>query len=246
MSDAAAHRPRRDRPGQCARDRRRGLTAEHLARRDTVLSNPELIGCRRYVRCPGAQRSRAGSSSPRGRSRSARRSGIPRGPSPISTRRGPAWPGIPRSRGRPDNGVRVTGVTEDVLAAMVETEAPRGVLAVCRPVDLPLAAALEQGSGCALPAAAAPARSSSSSSPVRDPGNAGTVIRCADAAGADAVVVSPTPASTSTTQGGPVDGRVALPPPVVVGGALRRRPRRAARRRLPGARRGRLGPHHAR
>ena len=83
-----------------------------------------------------------------------------------------------------ENGVRVTEVTEDVLAAMVETEAPQGVLAVCRPVDLPLAAALEQGSGAHSRRRGAGPLLVVVLAHVRDPGNAGTVIRCADAAGA--------------------------------------------------------------
>lgn len=89
-----------------------------------------------------------------------------------------------------ENGVRVTEVTEDVLAAMVETEAPQGVLAVCRPVDLPLAAALEQGSGAHSRRRGAGPLLVVVLAHVRDPGNAGTVIRCADAAGADAVVLT--------------------------------------------------------
>jgi RNA methyltransferase, TrmH family len=55
---------------------------------------------------------------------------------------------------------------------------PAGVVALCRYVDVPLASAL---AGARLVALCAD---------VRDPGNAGTVIRCADAAGADAVVLA--------------------------------------------------------
>src|SRR3954471_15119984 len=54
---------------------------------------------------------------------------------------------------------------------------PAGVVAVCRFVDRPLDHVLDGGP--ALVAICAD---------VRDPGNAGTVVRCADAAGADAVV----------------------------------------------------------
>ena len=70
-------------------------------------------------------------------------------------------------------------VTPEVLAAMAETDAPQGVLAV---VDTS-APALEDV------LAAAP-RLLVLLTHVRDPGNAGTVIRGADAAGADAVLVS--------------------------------------------------------
>jgi TrmH family RNA methyltransferase len=52
------------------------------------------------------------------------------------------------------------------------------VVALCRFVDVPLAEAL---AGARLVAICAD---------VRDPGNAGTVVRCADAAGADAVVLA--------------------------------------------------------
>lgn len=79
-------------------------------------------------------------------------------------------------------GVGVRLVTDDVLAAMVldgGTLTPQGLLAVC---DL-----LDAGLGPVL--AAAPTLVAVLSQ-VRDPGNAGTVIRAADAAGADAVVLT--------------------------------------------------------
>jgi TrmH family RNA methyltransferase len=84
----------------------------------------------------------------------------------------------------PEIAAAVTGldleiefVTEQVLEAMADTVTPQGVVAVCRQFptsvkdilsDSPrLIAILEE---------------------VRDPGNAGTIIRAADAAGADAVI----------------------------------------------------------
>ncbi len=76
--------------------------------------------------------------------------------------------------------VRVHRASAEVLAAMADTEHPQGLLAVCRPVDLSLDVAL----GSAAP------RFVVILTHVRDPGNAGTVIRGADAAGADAVLVS--------------------------------------------------------
>jgi len=66
---------------------------------------------------------------------------------------------------------------DDVLRAICATMHPQGLVAVCRFVDVPLAEAL----------AGAP-RLVVVGVDVRDPGNAGTVVRCADAAGADAVV----------------------------------------------------------
>lgn len=76
-------------------------------------------------------------------------------------------------------GVPVRECTPEVLAEMADTVTPQGVLAVCRPVDVPLQQVLD-----ARPRLVAVLAS------VRDPGNAGTVIRAADAAGADAVVLT--------------------------------------------------------
>lgn len=72
-------------------------------------------------------------------------------------------------------------VSPEVLAAMSDTETPQGIAAVCRVLDVPLEQALS-----GLPADALVCVLTN----VRDPGNAGTVIRGADAAGADAVIVS--------------------------------------------------------
>ncbi len=77
--------------------------------------------------------------------------------------------------------LRVHEVTDEVLAAMVDTESPQGVVAVCRVLDVPLPELL-----AGLPPDALVCVLTN----VRDPGNAGTVLRGADAAGADAVVVS--------------------------------------------------------
>jgi TrmH family RNA methyltransferase len=71
-------------------------------------------------------------------------------------------------------------VVEDAaLASLAETVHPQGVVAVCRFLDRPLGDVLTPAP--ALVAVCAD---------VRDPGNAGTVIRCADAAGASAVVLT--------------------------------------------------------
>ncbi len=76
-------------------------------------------------------------------------------------------------------GVAVRRCTEEVLAAMADTVTPQGLLAVCALTDRPLADAL----------APAP-RLVAVLAHVRDPGNAGTVLRAADAAGAGAVVLT--------------------------------------------------------
>ncbi|MDN5765198.1 MAG: RNA methyltransferase [Humibacillus sp.] len=75
-------------------------------------------------------------------------------------------------------------VTPEVLAAMVDSPAPQGIAAVCRTLDISLGSALRALSD--RPTAALVCVLTH----VRDPGNAGTVIRGADAAGADLVVVS--------------------------------------------------------
>ncbi|SCL30363.1 RNA methyltransferase, TrmH family [Micromonospora pallida] len=73
--------------------------------------------------------------------------------------------------------VPVSEVTDEALAALAETVTPQGLVAVCRHLDVPLDRAL----------AAAP-RLVAVLAGIRDPGNAGTVLRTADAAGARAVV----------------------------------------------------------
>lgn len=66
-----------------------------------------------------------------------------------------------------------------VLAHLSDTVTPQGVVAVCALPSTQLAQALRPGLGLGVLMAQ-----------VRDPGNVGTVIRVADAAGADAVVCS--------------------------------------------------------
>ena len=78
-----------------------------------------------------------------------------------------------------DAGIEVRWVSGAVLETLAQTVTPQGVLAVCGFLDVPLPGVL----------AAAP-RLVAVLAHVRDPGNAGTVIRAADAAGADAVVVT--------------------------------------------------------
>ncbi|KXK60132.1 RNA methyltransferase [Micromonospora rosaria] len=75
------------------------------------------------------------------------------------------------------DGVPVSPVTDDALAALADTVAPQGLVALCRHLDVPLATALDGGPRLVAVLAG-----------IRDPGNAGTVLRTADAAGAQAVV----------------------------------------------------------
>jgi TrmH family RNA methyltransferase len=76
------------------------------------------------------------------------------------------------------DGVPLTVVDDRALASLSDSVSPAGVVALCRFVDVPLEQVV---TGARLAAICAD---------VRDPGNAGTVIRCADAAGADAVVLA--------------------------------------------------------
>jgi len=74
-------------------------------------------------------------------------------------------------------GVPVHEVSGEVMAELAQTITPQGMLGVCRFVDQPMAQ-LTSGSPQLVVVLAN----------VRDPGNAGTVLRTADAAGADGVV----------------------------------------------------------
>lgn len=74
-------------------------------------------------------------------------------------------------------GVAVHLASDRVLEALSETVTPQGLVAVCDLRDAPLATV-----------AAATPRLVAVLAAVRDPGNAGTVLRTADAAGADAVI----------------------------------------------------------
>jgi TrmH family RNA methyltransferase len=76
-------------------------------------------------------------------------------------------------------GVPSHQVTDEVLVAMADTPTPQGLVAVCRVLRFPFAEVLSGGPRLLVLL-----------TNVRDPGNAGTVIRGADAAGADAVLVS--------------------------------------------------------
>ncbi|MEU1118450.1 MULTISPECIES: RNA methyltransferase [unclassified Streptomyces] len=74
-------------------------------------------------------------------------------------------------------GARVHLADEDVIADISTTVTPQGLVGVCRFLDVPFEEIL-----------AARPKLVAVLAHVRDPGNAGTVLRCADAAGADAVI----------------------------------------------------------
>ena len=80
-------------------------------------------------------------------------------------------------------GADVHAVSGEVMTELAQTITPQGVLAVCRFVDVPLDQ-LSAGPGGRPPGLALAVVLAS----VRDPGNAGTVLRTADAAGAGGVV----------------------------------------------------------
>ena len=74
-------------------------------------------------------------------------------------------------------GIPVHVVSGEVMDELAQTVTPQGLLAVCGFVDVPLAKVARAAPGLIALLAN-----------VRDPGNAGTVLRTADAAGAHAVV----------------------------------------------------------
>lgn len=76
-------------------------------------------------------------------------------------------------------GARVHHASDAVLAEVSQTVTPQGLVGVCRFLDSPFEEIL-----------AARPKLVAVLAHVRDPGNAGTVLRCADAAGADAVVLT--------------------------------------------------------
>ena len=81
-------------------------------------------------------------------------------------------------------GVVVTLVDDRAIASLSDSVTPAGVVALCHFLDVP---ATDVVGTAADPAGG---RLVAVCADVRDPGNAGTVIRCADAAGADGVVLA--------------------------------------------------------
>jgi TrmH family RNA methyltransferase len=78
-----------------------------------------------------------------------------------------------------DAGVDIEFVTEQVLDSMADTVTPQGIVAVCQQFPTSVKDLLAGG-----PKLIAILEE------IRDPGNAGTIIRAADAAGADGVIFS--------------------------------------------------------
>ncbi len=77
-----------------------------------------------------------------------------------------------------DAGIPWLSCDDGAIAALSGAVTPQGIVAVCRFLDVSLDAVLAPSSALVICA------------DVRDPGNAGTVIRCADAAGARGVVLA--------------------------------------------------------
>lgn len=77
-------------------------------------------------------------------------------------------------------GAEVLDVSESVMSRIASTVSPQGVVAIAPFLDVELAALPEEATSVAILAA------------IRDPGNAGTILRSADAAGIDGVVFAST------------------------------------------------------
>jgi TrmH family RNA methyltransferase len=87
------------------------------------------------------------------------------------------YPDLLETAGRA--AVRVSKAAAAAVAEVSDAVTPQGIVAICHAMDVPLTDAL-----------AGSPRLVVLCDQVRDPGNLGTVIRCADAFGADAVLVS--------------------------------------------------------
>ena len=81
-----------------------------------------------------------------------------------------------------DAGVDLEFVTEAVIESMSDTVTPQGIIAVCHQFPTSIKDILRAGPDGERPTLIAILEE------VRDPGNAGTIIRAADAAGADGVI----------------------------------------------------------
>jgi TrmH family RNA methyltransferase len=93
-----------------------------------------------------------------------------------------------------DMGISWFSVGDDAITALSGAVAPQGIVAVCRFLDVDLDVVLARPAvEDRLPGGASAPRSRATvvvCADVRDPGNAGTVIRTADASGADGVVLA--------------------------------------------------------
>lgn len=83
-----------------------------------------------------------------------------------------------------DAGVDVEFATEEVIDAMADTVTPQGFIAVCNQFPTALKEVLSEGRDGGEVKLVAILEE------VRDPGNLGTIIRVADSAGADAVIIT--------------------------------------------------------
>ena len=158
--------PQRDRqPGRSGRSRgaRRGPRADEAGRPAQER--------------PGGGPSRCGGAAGRARGARARRAErVDRGVLHLG-----GFGRLPRARrggGRP-RASRSSSSSEQALAAMADTRTPQGVLAVARQAPVRLRDAVPAGARLVVVL-----------DEVHDPGNAGTIIRAADAAGADSVILT--------------------------------------------------------
>jgi TrmH family RNA methyltransferase len=78
---------------------------------------------------------------------------------------------------RSTNGVSVDEISDKAASSMSETVTPQGLIAVCRQLDVPIETILARRPRLVAVLVHA-----------NDPGNAGAILRTADAAGADAVI----------------------------------------------------------
>lgn len=153
------------------------------------MGTPELISPRSPVSPPPAgwpaatSAARSAGSSPRGPRPYARPppTGAATANRPSSSCSPPPRPptGTPTSSRPPTPRAPACTADDDVLADVSQTVTPQGLIGVCRFLDTPFQEIL-----AAKPTLVAVLAN------VRDPGNAGTVLRCADAAGADAVILT--------------------------------------------------------
>jgi TrmH family RNA methyltransferase len=118
-------------------------------------------------------------------------------------------------------GVPVRIAADNAFASLTDTSNPQGVVAVCRMIDRPLADAL----GARPTLVVCCVR-------VRDPGNAGTVIRCADAFGADAVILSEGSVDAYNSKAVRSSAGSIFHVPLVLGAALREVAAAASAKRL--------------
>jgi TrmH family RNA methyltransferase len=81
-------------------------------------------------------------------------------------------------------------VDEAALTTLTQTVHPQGIVAVCRFLDVPLDTVTRSVAPGDTAASTERPALLAVCADVRDPGNAGTVVRCADAAGADAVILA--------------------------------------------------------